>query len=346
MFGKRKILMAGIVSCISILLFAGCREQNEEVEEQNYIGVACYNQADVFLNELLDCFKEECGKRDMIVTIRDAAGSQRTQNDQIQEMIGEGCDLLCVNLADRTDPSEIIDMVRENDVPVIFFNREPVMEDLMQWDKLYYVGADAKQSGIMQGELVAEMIQGQPSVDKNQDGKIQYVILEGESGHQDAIIRTETVVDTMKECGIALERLDYGIANWNRVQAKHRTIQMLEQYPKSIEVVLANNDEMALGAIVAYDELGYATEERPLFFGVDGTDAGLRSVKEGKLSATVYNDKEGQTKRMADLACALIERKGIETLEFERGRYVYLPYKKVTKENVDDFLSKKTESNP
>ncbi len=342
MFGKRNFRIAGIIGCISMLLFAGCGEKSEEVKEQHYIGVACYNQSDVFLNELLDCFKEECGERDMIVTVRDAAGSQRTQNDQIQEMISEGCDLLCVNLADRTDPSEIIDMVRENDVPVIFFNREPVMEDLMQWEKLYYVGADAKQSGIMQGELAAKMIREQSSVDKNQDGKIQYVILEGESGHQDAIIRTETVVDTMKEQGIALERLDYGIANWNRMQAKHRTIQMLEQYPKNIEVVLANNDEMALGAIDAYNELGYANEERPLFFGVDGTDVGLRAVKEGKLSATVYNDKEGQVKSMADLACALIERKGIEKIEFEKGRYVYLPYAKVTEENVEDFLSKET----
>lgn len=342
MFEKRNFRIAGIIGCISMLLFAGCGEKSEEVKEQHYIGVACYNQSDVFLNELLDCFKEECGERDMIVTVRDAAGSQRTQNDQIQEMISEGCDLLCVNLADRTDPSEIIDMVRENDVPVIFFNREPVMEDLMQWEKLYYVGADAKQSGIMQGELAAKMIQEQPFVDKNQDGKIQYVILEGESGHQDAIIRTETVVDTMKEQGIALERLDYGIANWNRMQAKHRTIQMLEQYPKNIEVVLANNDEMALGAIDAYDELGYANEERPLFFGVDGTDVGLRAVKEGKLSATVYNDKEGQAKGMADLACALIERKGIEKIEFEKGRYVYLQYAKVTEENVEDFLAKDT----
>ena len=150
-------------------------------------------------------------------------------------------------------------------------------------------------------------------------------------------------MDTMKECGIALERLDYGIANWNRAQAKHRTLQMLEQYSNRIEVVLANNDEMALGAIDAYDELGYKAEERPLFFGVDGTDEGLRAVKEGKLSATVYNDKEGQAKGMAALACALIERKGLEKLEFEKGRYVYLPYAKVTRENVDDFLAKEAE---
>ncbi len=337
-FGKKR-WFAWIAGCVSMMMLAGCQSQKEEISEQTYVGVACYDQKDVFLNALLECFKDECTKREMLVTIRDAAGSQRTQNDQIREMIEEGCNLLCVNLADRTDPSEIIDMARENDVPVIFFNREPVMEDLLQWERLYYVGADAKQSGMMQGELASEMIQADSSVDRNRDGKIQYVILEGESGHQDAIIRTETVVDTMKEHGIELERLDYGIANWNRAQAHHRTMQMLEQYPSGIELVLANNDEMALGAVDAYEELGYTEGERPLVFGIDGTDEGLQAVKDSELSATVYNDKEGQAKGMADLACALLEKKGIEKLEFERGRYLYLPYAKVTRENVEDFLS-------
>ena len=88
----------------------------------------------------------------------DAANSQRTQDDQVQEMIGNGCDILCVNLADRTDPSQIITAAQEHDIPIIFFNREPVEEDLMQWDQLYYVGAEAKQSGQMQGQLAADYI--------------------------------------------------------------------------------------------------------------------------------------------------------------------------------------------
>lgn len=89
--------------------------------------------------------------------------------------------------------------------PHYIFNREPVEEDLMQWDQLYYVGAEAKQSGQMQGQLAAAYIKEHPDVDRNHDGKIQYVILEGEMGHQDAIIRTESVAESLKEQGIALE---------------------------------------------------------------------------------------------------------------------------------------------
>lgn len=94
----------------------------------------------------------------IILTMRDAAGSQRTQNDQVEELIDAGCNVLCVNLVERADPSDIIDLARDRNVPIIFFNREPVTEDLMQWDGLYYVGADARQSGVMQGELAAECI--------------------------------------------------------------------------------------------------------------------------------------------------------------------------------------------
>ena len=321
-----------------------CGNPHKEQPKQIYIGVACYNQKDTFLGELMESFKEECSELeedgyDISLTIMDAAGSQRTQDDQVQEMISDGCDILCINLADRTDPSEIIDAAKENDVPIIFFNREPVEEDLMQWDRLYYVGAKPRQSGRMQGELAADIIKNNPGVDKNKDGSIQYVILEGEMGHQDAIIRTESAVETIREKGIELEKYSYEIANWNRAQAQNRMTQMIAQYQDSIELVLANNDAMALGAVDAYDKLGYGKDKLPVFVGIDGTTDGLKAVQEGKLAATVYNDKEGQAEAMARLALAVVTGKGMDELEFENRQYIYLPYSKVTPENVDIYQS-------
>lgn len=274
------------------------------------------------------------------MTLRDAAGSQRTQNDQVKELIDAGCNVLCVNLVDRADPSEIIDLARDNDVPIIFFNREPVAEDLMQWDKLYYVGAEAKQSGVMQGELAADVIQANSQIDRNKDGKIQYVVLEGEPGHQDAIIRTENAVDTLKNKGIELEKLSYGIANWNRAQAQNRMLLLISQYQSKIELVLANNDDMALGAIDAYKKLNYSESALPVFFGVDGTDVGLQAVLDSEMSGTVYNDKEGQAEAMAKLAVALVSGRGMEDIKFEKEKYIYLPYSKVTIDNVGDYLRK------
>ena len=339
----RKIIAAGILCCMGIQLVCGCAGRPEEKTDKVYVGVACYNQRDTFLAELLECFKSQMNdleKADLetVVAIRDAAGSQRTQNDQVKELISAGCDILCVNLVDRADPSEIIDLARENEVPIIFFNREPVAEDLMQWDGLYYVGAEAEQSGYMQGELAADLIETDSQVDRNRDGKIQYVVLEGEVGHQDAIIRTETVVEALTDRGIELEKLSYQIANWNRAQAENRMEQLIGQYGSQIELGLANNDDMALGALDAYKNMNYTEAAYPVVFGIDGTKAGLEAVMDSEIAGTVYNDKEGQAGAMARIALALLRGEGLEDVEFQSERCVYLPYEKVTKGNVSEYL--------
>lgn len=344
--GVKRRAAVGVIFCICLQFLYACGEKQSEGTDKICVGVAYYNQSDTFLNQLIDCLKEyihdyEEEGYETTMQIRDAAGSQRKQNDQVKELINAGCNVLCVNLVDRSDPSEIIDLARDNDIPIIFFNREPVAEDMMQWDRLYYVGALAEQSGVMQGEMAVELIQSLPQIDRNRDGKIQYVVLEGEAGHQDAIIRTENVVDTLKNNGIEIEKLSYGIANWNRAQAENRMLQMISQHQNKIELVLANNDDMALGAIDAYKKLNYTEAVLPVFLGIDGTDEGLEAVRELELAGTVYNDKEGQARAMAKLAVAVVSGEGIEKIEFENDRYIYLPYFKVTKSMADAMRKEK-----
>ena len=343
-----KIKITGIIIMVifaGTLIFYTCGKSQPQTDNQIYIGVACYDQKDTFIEELVDAFKEQCSSMEskdyaISMTIMDASNSQRVQNDQIEQMINDGCNVLCVNLADRTEPSEIIDAAKEKDIPIIFFNREPVEEDMRRWDKLYYVGGKAKQSGELQGELAADFIKVNPQADRNNDGKIQYVILEGEMGHQDAIIRTESVVESLKANDISLEKLSYQIANWNRVQAQNRMIQLIGQYNNRMEVVLANNDAMALGAMDAYEKLGYTETNRPVFFGIDGTKEGLEAVKDGTLAATVYNDKEGQAAAMANLAFSIATEDENNPNPFKNYKYIYRAYQKVTKENVQTFLEK------
>ena len=336
--------------CITILtmigigyLIMGCGASESDNQNEIYVGIACYDQGDIFISNLIQCFKNELNSQkgdsyDVMVTVRDAVGSQRTQNDQVKEMIDEGCNILCINLVDRTDPSEIIDCAKEKNIPIIFFNREPVAEDMMQWDKLYYVGAKARQSGQMQGEIAADLILKDKSIDKNHDGKIQYVVLEGEMGHQDAIVRTDSSVETILAKGIKMEKLSYEIANWKRAQAQNRMEQLIRQYGNTIELVLSNNDDMALGALDSYRLMGYTKDDMPMMLGVDGMQEALEAVKDGRLTGTVYNDKEGQAQIMAAIVFASVSGKGLDGINFENLTEVYLPYQKVTIDNVDNYL--------
>ena len=326
-----------------ILLLTGCGSGKEDSVKSIKIGVTLYDQYDTFISELMQTFKSTTLKKEsekgvaISLEILDASGNQTTQNEQVRTLIEKGCDVICVNLVDRTEPTTITDMAEKNNIPIIFFNRELVAEDLERWSKLYYVGADAFDSGRLEGALAADAFLTDATMDKNQDGICQYVVLEGEAGHQDAIVRTECSVNMLIESGVQVEKLGYAIANWNRAQAQTKVAMLLTQYPGQMELILANNDDMALGAIDALKASRLSRDEWPAVVGIDGTDPGLEAVEKGEMVATVYNDKEGQADGMLNLAFALATDEGLDEVGLENDRYIRLPYQKVTRENVSDF---------
>ena len=271
------------------------------------------------------------------VEVMDASQSQLTQNEQVKSLIEKGCDVICVNLVDRTEPTTITDLAENKQVPIIFFNRELVAEDLERWSELYYVGADALQSGVLEGELAANAFKTNAKMDKNGDGICQYVVLEGEAGHQDSIVRTEYSVNTLIENGVEAEKLGYAMANWNRAQAQTKTAALLTQFSGKIELIIANNDDMALGAIDALRDSQILREDWPGVVGIDGTDAGLLAVENGEMLGTVYNDKEGQAREMLNLAFAIATNGDKDSIPLIDGKYVRTPYHKVTQENVEDY---------
>lgn len=344
---KKKRRVAVLLSATigsAVLVLSGCSGKSDQTEKTLRVGVITYTQDDPFINGLTDELKEqlkamENKERRIIVSTKSGNDDQQEQNEKVEEMIDAGCDVLCINLVDRTAPSRIIRMARNEDIPVIFFNREPVREDLVQWEKLYYVGCDAEQSGIMQGEIAAEYINSHSEVDKNKDGKIQYVLLEGEAGHQDAISRTEYSVKTLMKNDVILEKLSYQLADWNRGQAENRMNRLISQYGKKIELVMSNNDEMALGAVEAYRKAGYAREDLPVIFGIDGLEEALEAVKAGEMQGSILNDRVDQAKEMAKMAVELFEGEDFEQESLKEGRYYFSEYQKVDGSNIDEYLN-------
>ena len=337
-------MIAWLCVWVFLISLTGCGKQDTKADHMLRVGVVTYTPDDPFINAMTDIIKsnlkaKESNTMKVIVSVRSGDNDQQEQDEIVEEMIDAGCDVLCVNLVDRTAPSNIVRMARQNDIPVIFFNREPVREDLMQWEKLYYVGCDAEQSGIMQGEIAAEYINSHPEVDKNKDGKIQYVLLEGEAGHQDAISRTEYSVKTLMKNDVILEKLSYQLADWNRGQAENRMNRLISQYGKEIELVISNNDEMALGAVEAYRKAGYVREDWPVIFGIDGLEEALEAVEAGEMQGSILNDRVDQAKEMAKMAVKLFEGEEFDQESLKEGRYYFSEYQKVDGSNIDEYLN-------
>ncbi len=341
-----------IISGLCAAMLAGCAPYGKTKTDTLRIGVAVYQQSDTFISALVQELEHLAQARESSEGIKinlnvvDGHGSQLTQSEQIERLIALDYNVLCVNIVDRTSAAMLIDKAREADIPIIFFNREPVREDIERWDSVYYVGAKAEESGILQGQILLNAwLRENQRVDRNGDGILQYVMLEGEPGHQDAMLRTEYAVKTLVEAGVQVEKLDSNTANWDRSQAASRVAQWMEQIGDSVEVVISNNDDMALGAIDVFKNLGLSQEEMPVVVGVDATERALEAVCEGTLQGTVRNDAGGIAQSMLDLAVSLTQGKPVQNLEeFQDGQYVWLPYQKVTRQELD--CSKTVQNGP
>lgn len=307
------LLTAGLAISALLVGLGGCSKNtgNMDQKKEIRIGVFLYKGDDAFISMLQESIQEEARKYEqetgveVTLNILDAKGSQNTQCSQVERQLALGCDALCVNIVDRFAASVVIDKAMAANTPVIFFNREPVEEDLKRWEKLYYVGVDAKETAVLQGQILVDAYQKNPfSLDRNEDGRVSYVLLEGETSHQDSLIRTEWSIQTVKDGGVPLQKLTGGIANWERSQASALMEQWIETYGEQIEVVICNNDEMALGAIDAIERAGILDGAVKLV-GIDGTPGGVEALKNGKLLGTVEADRRKYASAIFEIASAL-----------------------------------------
>lgn len=304
------------------------------------IGVAIYKFDDTFMTSVRDNIAKAAeGKAK--VDIVDSQNSQPVQNDKVDLFITKKVNALIINPVDRTAAGTITDKAKQANIPVVFINREPLPDDLKKWDKVYYVGAKAEQSGTLQGEIMADYWKSHPEADKNHDGVMQYVMLMGEPGHQDAELRTKYSIEAVKEAGIKVQELAKDTAMWDRVKAQDKMAAFLAAYGDKIEAVFANNDDMALGAIEALKAAGYFKNGKYIpVVGVDATVPGIQALKEGTLLGTVLNDAKNQAKAAFMLAYVLAqgqtptkENIGYDVTD---GKYVWIPYVKITLDNIND----------
>lgn len=305
------------------------------------VGVAIYKFDDTFMTGVRIAI-EEAAKDVAVIETVDSQNNQATQNDQVDLFLSKGVSALAINPVDRTAAGVILDKAMAKDIPVVFFNREPLPEDMAKSDMVFYVGAKAEESGTMSGQIIADYFTAHPEADKNGDGIIQYVMLKGEPGHQDAELRTEFSIKAIEAAGFKVEKIAEDTAMWDRVKGQDKMAAFLAAHGDKIEAVLANNDDMALGAIEALKAAGYFSEGKFMpVVGVDATAPALAALKEGTLLGTVLNDAVNQGRATLLLAALLGAGEEVTAENYPYtitdGKYVWVPYQKVTIENAADF---------
>ena len=312
-----------IALVMALLVVALCGVAS--AEDAPKIGITIYQFADNFMTlyreELVRYLTEDCGIPAENITIVDGKNDQAEQTNQIDGFIADNVDVMILNLVQSSSAASVIQKADAAGIPVVFINREPTADDMALSENICYVGADARQSGTFQGQIIAET---ENKGDWNGNGVVDYVMIMGDPENVDAQYRTQFSIKALEDAGLKVNKLFEQRGDWDQTKGQELAATALSQYGNDVDVIFCNNDAMALGAYQAIVDAGRTVGQDIYLVGVDALDECQQMVNDGTMTGTVLNDHVGQSHTAAD--AALKAAKG-ETLE----KYYWVDYVKVTK---------------
>lgn len=348
LFAVTALVTSAVVAAItsSATAVAATADSNDSART---VKVFYYSLNDMFMNQLSNALQDRALANRIKVMQYDANSDLMRQVSQIQTAVsvesGDGCPII-VNPVDTQNGVAALRAAQKANVPVIFFNRQPSDNVLSSYDKAWYVGTHPLSSAHYQAEVVAKYFKAHPEMDKNKDGVISYVMLKGESGHQDTDARSNGFVRSLLEQDFKLDALASVNADWSQSKAQNQMTNIIDQAKiENIELVVANNDAMALGAVLALQAAGYnlpntndATKTIPVV-GIDGLPDALDAVERGTMIGTVFNDYNSTADVIMRIAAAYLN--GNEVTEELVGypivnHTVDVPYFEVTNDNISN----------
>ena len=302
------------------------------------IAIFWYTFGDTYLSSVRAAMNEALTAAGLEYHDYDANGSQTTQTEQIQTAITKGAAVLVVNIVDASSDDAtqaIIDLAVNAELPLVFFNRSVSEELVSAYDKAAYVGTDYTMAGHMEGKMVGEyVLANYDTVDLNGDGEISYVMFKGQEGNMEADARTQYGVEDADavltgagkpalkfydDKNAAKYLVDQNGA-WSAAQGQEYMQTILSSYNEAngnmVELVIANNDDMALGAIAALQAAGYNKNDGGVtipVFGVDATAAAQEAIAAKSMTGTIKQDAVG----MANAVVKIAENLGLGKATFE-----------------------------
>jgi len=353
-----KKIIAMLLALAMVLSLAACGGE-PAAKADGEVAVFWYTFGDTYLSSVRAAMNEAFNTAGVKYQDYDANNSQTTQTEQIQTAITKGASALVVNIVDASSDDAtqaILDMAKAANLPIVFFNRSVSEAIVSSYDKAAYVGTDYTMAGHMQGQMIGEyVLANYDALDLNADGTISYVMFKGQEGNMEADARTQFGVEDADkvltgagkpalafydEANAAKYLLDQNGA-WSAAQGQEHMQTLLSKYNvdngNMVELVIANNDDMALGAISALQAAGFNTEGKTYIpvFGVDATDAAKEKIADKSMTGTIKQDAVGMANAVVLIAQNLVAGKGTfegVTGDLEGTWRINIPYAPYTGE--------------
>lgn len=288
------------------------------------IGISCCLMQNEFYARQMAAYKNLVAEKYPnveIVSILDGDLDLQKDIDNITTFVSQKVDLIIISLSDFNSAQEIINLAQG--IPIVFTNRQLSDQSLLDGEKYTYIGSSEREGGVMQGEYLGQILKEKGATE------INYICFQGELGAQNAMDRTEGHLEGLAKSGLQLNEVLNDVANWDRTEALQKTEQAMGSN-KNVNCIVANNDEMALGAIEALKAMGVSLEDVAVG-GMDGVAAALQSMQAGELKCTVLVNAEEQAAIAMEAAVNLASGKTVEPI-------YWVPFELITPDNIADYL--------
>lgn len=330
------------VSHLSILavLLTGI-SSNVNAVEQNKLDVFYYSLSDQYISSFKEQLDSVAKEQNLTLETYDANNDAGTQELQIASTLSNHQTKI-INLVQPVITDEVIENCKKEDSRLVFFNRQPDLNILDGFAKAWYVEGDSMQAGQLQAEMVDNYIKKHPEVDRNKDGRISAILLTGPKDHQATYLRTTTVINELsgKYNNIDIKAKLNGEFDSFKARGELENF-VIHNGVDQVELIICNNDAMALGALSVINNEGFNTGDKTKnyipVFGIDAIEPALKAIEENKLEGTLVNDTKEQVKVILKLATSKeTDNKKLEKelkLKISKNGTVYVPYTRVIKKN-------------
>ena len=276
------------------------------------IGVSLLNMANEFIVTINEAMDERAGELGVRLIVNDAQRSAERQVQQVETFIAQKVDAIILNPCEVEASSPAVRKALAAGIPIVNVNSVTTAEPSA------FVGSEDEESARIGMGYIAERLEGKGGV----------LMMEGYMG-QAAQIKRSTGAREVLQKHPGLKLLAAQTAEWDRAKAVTLMENWLQSYKDSVNAVFAQNDEMAMGALLAIERAGL--KDRIIVVGVDAIADALQAVSDGRLDATVFQDGRGQGRGAVETALKLIRKEPVE-------KETYIPFLLVTKENVAEYL--------